>query len=110
MDGVPMNESNEGALVEREHKDATVPPPTKSVPRIIRSLATKFEWRHVKGLALVRVFLAIWLVFLATVLCAYGYWWGASLFVAAALAASLAYQMPRWKLTIDAEMNVHAPR
>jgi hypothetical protein len=82
--------------------------PTKTIPRIIRRLATKYEWRHVKGIAVIRGLVALWLAFLGTILCVYGYWWGAFLLVAAGLVAWLAYQMPHWKLTLDAE-NERAP-
>jgi signal transduction histidine kinase len=105
-----MTEREDEALVERQQTDAVVQLGTKPVPRIIRRLATKFEWRHVRGIAVIRVFVALWLVFLGFVLCAYGYWWGATLFVAAGMVASLAYLMPRWKLTIDAEMNIQRVR
>jgi hypothetical protein len=46
---------------------------------------------------------AIWLVILASIFCASGHWWGALLFVAAALVGSLAYLMPRWAAALDAE-------
>jgi signal transduction histidine kinase len=48
---------------------------------------------------------AIWLVILGAFFCATGHWWGAFLFVAAGLVGWLAYQMPRWKLTLDALQN-----
>jgi Na+/H+-translocating membrane pyrophosphatase len=74
-----------------------------TVPWIIRRFASKYEWRHVKGIAAIRVLVALWLTFLGAILCADGYWWGAFLFVAAGLVGWLAYQMPRWKLALDAE-------
>jgi hypothetical protein len=77
--------------------------PTQTVPLIIRRLATNLEWRHVRGIAAIRVAVAVWLVFLGSILCAYGYWGGAFLYAAAALLGWLAYQMPRWKLVLDAE-------
>jgi len=76
---------------------------TKTVPWIIRRFVSKYEWRHVKGIAAIRVLVALWLIILGAILCGYGYWWGASLFVAAGLVGWLAYQMPRWKLALDAE-------
>jgi len=79
---------------------------TKPVPSIIRNGVTGFGWRHVKGVALTRLLVAIWLVILGSFFCASGHWWGALLFVAAALVGWLAYQMPRWKQTMDSEKDV----
>jgi Na+/H+-translocating membrane pyrophosphatase len=76
---------------------------TTTMPKFIERSVTNFEWRHTKGIAAIRVLVALWLLFLGSILCAYGYWWGAILFVVAGLVAWLAYQMPRWKLTMDAE-------
>jgi len=75
----------------------------KAIPQVIRRRVPQYEWRHVKGIAAIRVVVALWLLFLGAILCAYGYWWGASLFVVAGLIGWLAYQMPQWKLTLDAE-------
>jgi hypothetical protein len=75
--------------------------------KTLRGLVPQYEWRHVKGIAALRVLVALWLVFLGAILCAYGYWWGAALFVVAGLLGWLAYQMPRWKLAFDAE-NRHS--
>jgi hypothetical protein len=85
-----------------------VRPPPRSVPWVIRHLVTKYEWRHVKLISGVRAVVALWLVVLGTILCAYGYWWGLFLFVAAGLVGSLVYQMPRWKLALDAERDHQA--
>jgi hypothetical protein len=76
---------------------------SKTVPRIIRRFVPNLEWRHVKGIAAIRTVVALWLVFLGAILCAYGYWLGAFLFVAAGLVGLLAFQMPRWKLALDIE-------
>jgi hypothetical protein len=75
------------------------------VPKFIRHNVTRFGWRHVKGVAVVRYLVAIWLVILASIFCANGEWWGALLYVAAAVVGWLAYQMPRWKLALDAGRN-----
>jgi hypothetical protein len=91
--GVPMYEQTE-----------------RPVPRIIRSGVTNFGWRHVKGVAVIRFLVAVWLVILGSILCASGHWGGAFLFVAAALVGWLAYQMPRWKLALDDGKNVPHPR
>jgi hypothetical protein len=85
-------------------------PSTKPVPPIIRRTVTPFGWRHVKGVAVIRLIVAVWLMTLGTIFCAFGYWWGALLFVAAGLHVSLAYLMPRWKLALDAEKNVQISR
>jgi chromate transport protein ChrA len=76
---------------------------TRTVPRFTRRGVARFGWRHVKGVAAVRAVVALWLIALGAIFCAYGYWWGALLFVAAGLVGWLAYQMPRWKLALDAE-------
>ena len=79
----------------------------KPVPRLIRPgwPGTQFGWRHVKGVAIVRVLVAIWLVILGSIFCASGHWWGAFLFVAAGVVGWLAYQMPRWRRALDAWQN-----
>jgi di/tricarboxylate transporter len=76
---------------------------TRPVPKIISRNVTRFGWRHVKGVAVIRLLVAIWLVILGSFMCASGQWWGAFLFAAAAVVGWLAYQMPRWKLALDAE-------
>ena len=105
-----MNASTERPLAKSERTDEAGPSLTKPVPRIIRRLASQFEWRHVKGLAAWRVVLALWLFFLGSILLAYGYWWGAALYLGTGLAGWLAYQMPRWKLILDAEKNMQRVR
>ncbi|MGD0985690.1 MAG: hypothetical protein ABSA65_18045 [Acidimicrobiales bacterium] len=82
----------------------------KSVPWIVRRFVTKYEWRHVKVIVGVRAVVAVWLLVLGSILCAYGYWWGALLFLAAGLQGWVAYQMPRWKLALDAETGRQAPK
>ena len=66
---------------------------------------TQFGWRHARGVAVVRWLVAAWLVALGSFFCATGHWWGVFLFAAAALVGWLAYQMPRWKQTLDAWQN-----
>jgi signal transduction histidine kinase len=85
-------------------------PSTKQVPRIVRRTTTQFGWRHVNGIAVIRFLVAVWLVCLGAIFCTFGYWWGAFLFVAAGLVGWLAYQMPRWKLALDAEKSVERVR
>lgn len=74
-----------------------------TVPWFIRPFVSNFEWRHVKGFAVIRAFVALWFVILEAILCAYRYWWGAFFFAAAGLDGWVAYQLPRWKLALDAE-------
>jgi signal transduction histidine kinase len=85
-------------------------PETKPVPRIIRRTTTDFGWRHANGIAVIRFLVAVWLVCLSTIVLSFGYWWGAFLLVPAGLIGLLAYQMPRWKLSLDAEKNVQRVR
>jgi len=51
-----------------------------------------FEYRHPGRWAAVRGIAAVWLVFLGSLLCGNGYWWGSLLFVAA-LHLALAYRL-----------------
>lgn len=76
---------------------------TTAVPWIIRRLASKYEWRPADGIATVRAVVPVFLVITGATLCAYDYWAGALLFVVAGLVGWLAYQMPRWKVALDAE-------
>ena len=102
-----MHEPTERPRAERQQADETTQPSTRPVPWIIRHgwPGTQFGWRHVKGAAVIRLLAAIWLVILGSIFCASGHWWGAFLFVAAGLVGWLAYQMPRWKLALDALQN-----
>jgi hypothetical protein len=93
--------------VERQqgHEAATVP--TKPVPSLIRRISTDFGLRHVRGVAVTRLLVTVWLVILGSFFCVLGhwYWLGALLFAPAALNGWLAYQMPRWKPALDAEKD-----
>jgi hypothetical protein len=103
-----MYEPTEGVERQLGHDAAQVS--SKPVPRMVRYGATQFGWRHVKRVAVIRLLVAIWLVILGSIFCALGHWWGALLFVPAGLVGWLAYQVPRWKRALDAEMDlrVHA--
>jgi signal transduction histidine kinase len=57
----------------------------------------------VKGVAVVRYLVAIWLVCLGSAFLASGHWWGAFLFPTAVGVGALAYLMPHWKLALEAE-------
>lgn len=100
-----MSEQAEHTVGPRQHANEAARPATTTVPWVIRRYGTRFGWRHVKGIALIRLVVAVWLVLLASVLCADGRWWGAVLFGVAGLIGWLAYQMPRWQLALDAERS-----
>jgi hypothetical protein len=78
-------------------------PPTGPAPWIARSVSTEFGRRHVKGVAIARLLVAIAAVTLGSTFLASGHWWGALLFVPAALNLWFAYLMPSWKRALDAE-------
>jgi len=88
---------------ERQQGDETMQPPTRPAPWIARSISTEFGRRHVKGVAIIRLLIAIAMVTAGSIYCAFGQWWGALWFVPAALNGWFAYLMPRWKLALDAE-------
>ena len=69
---------------------------TDAGPSAARGTFTAFGARHVKGVAVSRWVAAVCFVIAAAVLLAFGQWWGALFFVAAALNGSLAYLVPRW--------------
>jgi fatty acid desaturase len=83
--------------------DETMQPPTRPAPWIARSVSTEFGRRHVKGVAITRLLVAIAAVTVGSIFCVSGHWWGALLFVPAALNLWFAYLMPSWKRALDAE-------
>ena len=87
----------------RQQGDETMQPPTRPAPWIARSVSTEFGRRHVKGVAITRLLVAIAMVTVGSIYCASGHWWGALWFVPAALNLWFAYLMPRWKQALDAE-------
>ena len=87
----------------RPGRDEAMQPPTRPAPWIARSVSTEFGRRHVKGVAIARLLVAIAAVTLGSIFCASGQWWGALLFVPAALNLWFAYVMPSWKQALDAE-------
>ena len=86
---------------ERQRGDETMQPPTRRAPWIARSISTEFGRRHVKGVAITRLLVAIAAVTLGSIFCATGHWWGTLLFVPAAVNLWFAYLMPRWKRALD---------
>jgi signal transduction histidine kinase len=99
-----MHERTEASRPEQQGHAAQTPT-TRPVPRIILRTTTGFGWRHANGIAVIRFLVAVWLVCLGVIFCAFGDWLGALLFVAAALVGALAYLMPRWKVALDAQKN-----
>jgi fatty acid desaturase len=88
---------------ERQQGEETMQPPTRPAPWIARSTSTEFGRRHVKGVAIARLLVAIAAVALGSIFCVSGHWWGALLFLPAALNLWFADLMPRWKPALDAE-------
>ena len=95
-----MNQPTERRSAEQQQAAGPRQPPASALIR--QQWPGTFGWRHVKGVALVRLLVAVWLVILGSFFCASGHWWGAFLFAAAALVGWLAYLMPRWKRALDA--------
>jgi fatty acid desaturase len=87
----------------RQQGDETIQPPTRPAMWLARSVSTEFGRRHVKGVAITRLLVAIAAVTVGSTLCALGQWWGAVLFIPAALNLWFAYLMPSWKRALDAE-------
>jgi fatty acid desaturase len=87
----------------RQQGDETMQPPTRPAPWIARSVSTEFGRRHVKGVAITRLLVAIAAVTVGSILCVSGQWWGALLFVPAAVNLWFACLMPSWKRALDAE-------
>jgi hypothetical protein len=83
------------------------------VPRLIRELltrspVTKWEWRHVKGVAAERTVVGVLLAVFGSILCSYRVWWGLACFPPTALALWFAREMPRWKQVLEAEQRLQA--
>jgi signal transduction histidine kinase len=100
-----VHEVTDGPKPEGQSATGTPVPPTKPVPRVVMRVVSPFGWRHVSGIAVIRFLVAVWLVCLGTIYLAFGQWWGALIYVGAGAIGWLAYQMPRWKLALDAEKN-----
>ena len=86
-----------------QHHGQTMQSPTRRPPWIARSVSTEFGRRHVRGVAITRLLVAIAAVTVGSIFCVSGYWWGALLFVPAALNLWFAYLMPSWKRALDGE-------
>ncbi len=82
---------------------------TGVAPSATRGTFTAFGARHVAGVAVTRWVAAACFVVSGAVILALGYWWGVSLFAAAALKGSLDYLVPRWNLLRDAPNDAKLP-
>jgi len=56
-------------------------------------LQPTYALRHPDLVIVIRVMTAVWLLFLGSFLCAYGYWWGSFLFLFSALHIYLAVRL-----------------
>jgi len=61
--------------------------------RIAKILVRPFAYRHPRVCASAEGVIGLWLVTLGAGLCWHGYWWGASLWVVAALPFWISYQI-----------------
>ena len=62
-------------------------------PLIMRILLRPAAYRHPKAWGRVCLAVSLWLFFLGVILCAYGFWWGASLIAVGALELWIAYRL-----------------
>lgn len=86
-------------------------PTSERVPRLAHRVVSPFGWRHAKGIAVIRVLVAVWLVILASICFTFGLWgWGVFCVASAGAVAWLAYVVPRWKQTLDAEKMIERVR
>jgi hypothetical protein len=73
--------------------NATTEHVTRSRSLLMKYPGSAFAFRHPRPCAIVESLVGIWVVIIASILCSYGYWWGALLFVVAALPFWVAYQL-----------------
>ena len=88
---------------ERRPGGGAMQPPARPARWIARSMSTEFGRRHVRGIAVMRLLVAVAMVAAGSAYCASGHWWGALWFVPAALNGWFVYLMPRWKRALGAE-------
>jgi hypothetical protein len=88
---------------EGQQGDDSMQLPTRPAPSIARTFSTEFGRRHVKGVAIVRLLVALGFVAVGSIFCVSGHWWGALWFVPAAVNGWFVYLMPRWSRALDAE-------
>lgn len=87
-----MYEQKRTSAPEGQQAGEVTQPSSSSAPTMYRGPLSEWGSRHVRGVAFIRLAVAIWLVCLGTVFCVLGEWWGALLFAAAALVGWLAYR------------------
>jgi signal transduction histidine kinase len=78
-----------GGIPVRAPSDNIAPPE----PLIMRILLRPAAYRHPKAWGRVCLAVSLWLFFLGVILCAYGFWWGASLIAVGALELWIAYRL-----------------
>ena len=66
---------------------------TRTRSTLMRFPGGGFGYGHPRTIGATQVLVGVWLVVLGAILCWGGYWWGASLFVVAALPFWVAYQL-----------------
>ena len=66
---------------------------TPSQPRLMRILVRRFVYRHPKAWGSACLAAGLWLVILGTILCSYGFWWGALLVAVGVLESWIAYRL-----------------
>jgi signal transduction histidine kinase len=66
---------------------------TPSQPWLMRILVRRFVYRHPRAWGGVCLAAGSWLVILGTILCSYGFWWGAGLIAVGALEVWIAYRL-----------------
>jgi hypothetical protein len=106
-----MHDPTERLSSERQQAGEATRPPARPVPAVQpEGRGTRSGWRSVRRVALLRVLIAVWLVILGSVFCAFGHWWGVLLgvllFALAGLHGWLAYRMTRSKRALDGGQNV----
>jgi hypothetical protein len=100
----------QGPVIDSKRGDEEMQSSNKPVPPIARAIVTDFGRRHAWGVAVTRVLVAIWLVALGVFFLVTGHWWGAFLFIGAAINGVVVYLMPHWRLALDAEKNTGSQR
>jgi len=92
-----MSDPTEHTSAQHQQAGGTMRPTTRPVTGFTRHEGPGTRWgrRHLKGVTLIRLLAAIWLVILGSIFCAFGQWWGACFFVLAGLVGWLAYKLPR---------------
>jgi signal transduction histidine kinase len=87
--GVAKASQVAGGISTRAPSDNVTPPE----PLIMRLLLRPAAYRHPKAWGGVCLAVSLWLFVLGAILCAYGFWWGASLLAVAALELWIAYRL-----------------